>query len=265
MIRRTPLGDPQGLAMLRLKMLRAYSVVRGMLKTLKRAIQWKALLRFHSQLVHAGDLVFDVGGNYGEKTKIYRALGCSVVVVEPQEECNVYLRRRFAQDRQVSIVPAALGACVGESELKLSDIRCQLSSMSDHWIDAVRESGRFSRYRWTRSITVPIRTLDSLIEAFGLPAFCKIDVEGYEYEVLRGLSRAIPCMSFEFHVEYLEPALSSIAHVSGLGPYEFNFTVGNWTRFQLQTWVPAQEIVNILQAIPQVTMQGDVYARVRET
>jgi FkbM family methyltransferase len=216
-------------------------------------------------LVHAGDLVFDVGGNYGEKTKIYRALGCSVVVVEPQEECIAYLRERFAQDRQVSIVPAALGACLGESELKLSDIRCQLSSMSDHWIAAVKESGRFSRYGWTRSVTVPLHTLDSLMQRFGQPAFCKIDVEGYEYEVLRGLNRAIPCMSFEFHVEYLEPTLSSIKHVSSLGPYEFNLTKDNRTHFELQTWVPAQEIMNILQAIPQVTLQGDVYARVRET
>jgi hypothetical protein len=72
-------------------------------------------------------------------------------------------------------------------------------------------------------------------------------------------------MSFEFHVEYPAPTLSSIRHLSGLGAYEFNFTVGNRTRFELQTWVPAQEIVNILQAIPQVTLQGDVYARVRDT
>lgn len=261
MSQRESLGSHSGPTHVRMKMLRAYSAVRSVFKAVKRTFQRRALLRFNSQLVHTGDLVFDIGGNYGEKTKLYRALGCRVVVVEPQDECLAYLRRRFESDPQVTILSAALGAHAGQSQLRLSDIRCQLSSMSDQWINAVKASGRFSRHGWSRSVPVQVKTLDSLIETFGVPAFCKIDVEGYEYEVLRGLSCAVPSISLEFHIEDLEPALSSIAHVSGLGSYEFNFTIGNRTQFELQQWVQPEEIASILTGLPQVTLQGDVYAR----
>ena len=33
---------------------------------------------------------------------------------------------------------------------------------------------------------------------FGKPAFCKIDVEGYEYKVIKGLSEPLNTVSFEF-------------------------------------------------------------------
>jgi len=44
-------------------------------------------------------------------------------------------------------------------------------------------------------------TLDAAtIETFGKPFYCKIDVEGWELDVLKGLSQPIPLISFEFHL-----------------------------------------------------------------
>ncbi|HRF81237.1 MAG TPA: FkbM family methyltransferase, partial [Flavobacteriales bacterium] len=39
---------------------------------------------------------------------------------------------------------------------------------------------------WDRAIEVPVTTLDRLIDQYGRPAFVKIDVEGFEDEVLVG-------------------------------------------------------------------------------
>ena len=54
---------------------------------------------------------------------------------------------------------------------------------------------------WADHAVVPVTTLDALIDRYGLPAFCKIDVEGFEEAVVRGLSRPIPSVSFEFTPE----------------------------------------------------------------
>ena len=47
---------------------------------------------------------------------------------------------------------------------------------------------------------VPVTTLDALIERHGVPSFVKVDAEGFEEEVLQGLSRSIKALSFEFTV-----------------------------------------------------------------
>ena len=41
-------------------------------------------------------------------------------------------------------------------------------------------------------------TLDTLVAEYGEPAFCKIDVEGFEVEALKGLSRPLRALSFEY-------------------------------------------------------------------
>ena len=53
----------------------------------------------------------------------------------------------------------------------------------------------------TSSIRVPVTTLDQLILRYGRPYYCKVDVEGYEVEVFRGLTQPIPMISFEIHAK----------------------------------------------------------------
>jgi hypothetical protein len=57
-------------------------------------------------------------------------------------------------------------------------------------------------------------TLDELISAHGSPAFCKIDVEGYEAEVLAALSQPIAALSFEFTPEVRAVALECVDRLS---------------------------------------------------
>jgi hypothetical protein len=52
--------------------------------------------------------------------------------------------------------------------------------------------------RWDRTVDIRVSTFDDLIGKYGEPAFCKIDVEGYEAEVVRGLSKPLRTLSFGY-------------------------------------------------------------------
>lgn len=75
-----------------------------------------------------------------------------------------------------------------------------LSTADEDW-----KKGRcFKDYTWGCAIDVPATTLNELIETHGMPDFCKIDVEGYELNVLKGMTKPIPYLSFEFAYEFLD-------------------------------------------------------------
>ncbi len=218
-------------------------------------------VRFYRQFVRAGELCFDVGANIGDRTELFLRLGARVVAVEPQEACLYKLRARVGDDRHVTIVMQALGAAPGHAELRQPEPGSALASMSVDWIEQVRSSGRFGQ-EWALAQPVEVTTLDLLIERFGLPVFCKIDVEGYEHEVLQGLSQPIRALSLEFTPERLSATESCLELLTALGEYRFNFSLGESLVLAERRWLPHREFVDRLRShAGDSETFGDVYAR----
>jgi FkbM family methyltransferase len=221
---------------------------------------------FYRQFVRDGDLCFDVGANIGNRTAVFLNLGAKVVAIEPQPSCVDALRKQHGRSGRLAVVPKAAGSRPGVGELMISPANA-LSSMSEDWLDTVKASGRFRAFQtssWKESITVPITTLDELIQEFGAPAFCKIDVEGYEAEVLRGLSRPIRVLSFEFAPEFISGTQECLGILAKLGPCEFNYSVGESLQLALANWVSSHELEQILTTMRDNRIFGDVYARYLE-
>ena len=220
-------------------------------------------LQFYSQFIKKGDLCFDIGANIGDKTAIFLQLGASVVAVEPQESCWRFLKRRYKNDN-VYIVNKALDKSVTRKDLFI-DRSHTLSSMSQEWIATVKHSSRFSsRHKWKDKVRIETTTLDSLIKKFGKPDFCKIDVEGFEFEVIQGLSQPVNMLSLEFIPEYIEPALACIDYLSKLGNVKFNYSLAG-SALTLSEWVNADNMIDLLQALSgKSTDQGDIYVRFPE-
>lgn len=218
------------------------------------------MLSFYGRFMRAGDLCFDVGANLGSRVAVFRALGAKVIAVEPQEACIRHLRTRFGRDPDVTVLAVALGSTPGTAEMLVSQAR-SISSLSNDWVNAVKSSGRFSAYSWHDTQTVPVSTLDRLILEVGEPRFCKIDVEGFEAEVLAGLSRPIDALSFEFTPEMPTTTFACVDRLSTIGLYEYNYDVNESMQLQLASWVGPDDIKRTLGAIKDHRLFGDVYAR----
>ena len=213
--------------------------------------------RFYRQFVGPGDLVFDVGANMGERTRVFLALGARVVAVDPQPICLQKLRSLFGGNPSVTIVDKALGESAGTAELSICDDDSGISTLSEKW----KRESRFSEKSWSKRQTVELTTLDALIEQHGCPAFCKIDVEGFEKSVLKGLTRPIPHISFEFMREFLDDTNRCLEHLSSLGPVKYNYSRGESLSLKNRTWKPASELISELKADQEKLFWGDVYAQ----
>jgi FkbM family methyltransferase len=221
----------------------------------------RAARRFYGQFIKRGDLCFDIGANLGNRTEVFMELGAKVVAVEPQTDLAEKLRSRFEPSGRVTVVRAALGETEGQAELLLCSAHT-LASLSANWVQRMRASGRFARYAWDKSQTVTVTTLDKLVRQHGLPRFCKIDVEGFELQVIRGLSQATPCLSFEFVPEALDLAEASVKHLDALGAREYNYSLGESMTLRLPNWVAGRTLLRLLAALPDKGVFGDIYGRI---
>jgi len=220
-----------------------------------------AMRRHYAALIRPGDLVFDIGAHVGNQSRCLAGLGAKVVAVEPQPEFARWLRWLFRDDRRVTVVEAALGDQAGSASLYPSPRTPTVATLSADWIEAVGNTGSFARVRWGDPHEVSLTTLDALIAEHGLPRFCKIDAEGYEARILRGLSQPIPLLSFEYVPVTAEIACEATALLTALGDYRFNLTIGERRQWRWPAWQEAAIVEGWLRERRPDERSGDVYAR----
>ena len=225
-------------------------------KRFYRYYKYPKMVRFYSQFMGEGDLCFDVGAHMGNRAEIFLGTGTKVVAVEPQSDCIDYMKRKFFGNPRITLINKGLSDREGELVFHICEDASTISTFSEKW-----KTGRFSNYNWNKSKKIPVTTLDALIEKNGLPVFCKIDVEGYEYNVLKGLSQPIPIISFEFTQEFFVDSKDCIDYLNTLGYARYNCSFGESAKMLFLNWVSPEELVTKINSIGDPLLWGDIYAK----
>jgi len=219
------------------------------------------------RLVPSGSLCFDVGANIGDKTSMFIAHGCRVVAVEPVARNVHILRKRFGGSPQVTLVVGAVSDHVGREMLNVIDDNTSFSSFSDRWVASLEHE---DQNRWGLAMppastqAVDTTTVDVLIEQYGRPFYLKVDVEGHEISVLRGMSQPIPLVSVEANLpEFTDETRACVSRLGALAPAAvFNYTNETQDRFVAPEWVGAAAFDHHLANTDERFME--IYCRMAE-
>jgi FkbM family methyltransferase len=201
------------------------------------------------------DLIFDVGANHGVKTDVFLRLGARVVAVEPDEANQAILRQRFLSYRvfrkALVVVQKALSDSEAVETMWIDAPGSAKNTLSRKWVDTLRDDkGRFGyQLDFSGQKNVETTTLEQLMVEHGVPFFIKIDVEGFEPQVVRGLRRRVPFLSFEVNLPEFRPEGLECVELLGRVAEEgtFNYAVDCRDGLMLERWVNAREFVSVLE------------------
>lgn len=183
---------------------------------------YKKFLKMHPA---KDNLIFDVGANRGHKSVIFSKLSRKVISFEPSEKLYLFLKERF-KNTNVAVYNCALGSENTETELYIVEDNEAYNSLNKKHFETTTASRGIATMNTVKHQKIKVRVLEDFIKKNGVPKYIKIDVEGYEYEVIQGLKTAVALLSFEANLpEFCEESVQTIEYLESLDHkgYKYNF------------------------------------------
>jgi len=167
-------------------------------------------------------IAFDIGANIGQTVDALLPNYDKIICFEPNPSLVTIIKDKFFNNDKVTIEELGLSDKIETKKFNISNSHV-VSTFSEDWIN---NSIFTNVYNWDTSIDVKTTTLDEVIDKYGIPYFIKIDVEGYEYEVIKGLTKLLEntYFAFEWAEEQYEIVNKTIKYLKELGYNNFAYT-----------------------------------------
>jgi FkbM family methyltransferase len=184
-------------------------------------MQERQEIKFYKSFLPECKLIFDIGANDGHKTAAFLTLAKKVICCEPDSQNFTILQTRF-RNKKKKVFPenVALSDKEGVAELHIHHPGSAFNTLSSKWMKLLEEDDGKKwdeQIKFTGTQTVKTTTLDQLIKKYGVPDYIKIDVEGFEQWVLKGLSHKVAYLSFETLLpDYLNEMQTCLSHIETL-------------------------------------------------
>ncbi len=216
---------------------------------------------FYKSLIEPKDLCFDVGSHLGDRVVSWLSIGASVVAFEPQQRFSQYLDKKFNTNSKFHLENIGLSYKEGAMEFNVCQRYPTLSSLSGKdWENRLNENSKLN-INFDSSYEIKVSTLDNMISKYGLPSFIKIDVEGHESEVLKGLSQKVKYLSFEFLNFNNAELLECLKKCESLGYTKFNWSYQEEFKFRLDNWSPQSKVLEGIGKMDRKVFSGDIYVK----
>jgi FkbM family methyltransferase len=175
------------------------------------------------------NLIFDIGFNVGEFTQtcFNKYKNCNVIAVEANPTLVGTASPHFFTNYNFTLHNNLVSDKEGdEIDFYISPVATGVSTASTEFM----QNSRFTKgsknlpensITWNEPIKIQSITIDSMIERYGMPDLIKIDVEGYEYNVLSGLTQKANDICFEWHEEESESLYKILQHLQNIGYTQF--------------------------------------------
>ena len=213
----------------------------------------KKAITFFSSFLDLNDsnkLVFDIGANKGSKVKALLKIGFGVIAVEPEKKALSTLYWRFGKNKNVTIIEKGVSEQESKHFIHIAESRSGLNTLSDKWVHSLEtenENRWYKKHSFRKRYEIEVTTLDHLFSEYGIPYFIKIDVEGYESRVIKGMNHMPSILSFETNLpEFFEETLESIQHLLTLSDkIAFNYSLTDM--LASEKWFSHEEITDIMR------------------
>ena len=163
--------------------------------------------------------LFDIGANAGGATAVGLSLGYKVIALDPAPNIFRVLVRNYIYNPDVTPLKYAVSDKDYETvEFYETTDTDALSTLNIDWLTADTMPYKGFNYRTIKATTI---TVDTLAKLYGEPDLIKIDVEGAEWSVLKGMTKYHGELALEWTIQTMDAHEAQMDYLYSIGYREF--------------------------------------------